>query len=60
MASKTYRALVKLEWPDYDNTDDQGRPGVVIVQPGDEFPEPPEHATILELVKHKSAEPAKG
>lgn len=58
MATQKYRALVKVEWPDYEHTDDEGRAGVVVVNPGEEFSDPPEHANIAELVKHKAVERA--
>lgn len=55
MAKKRYRANTKIEWPDYENTDKEGRPGTVVVNAGDEFSDPPEHADIDTLVKYKSA-----
>ena len=54
--SAKYRAIQKIEWPDYENADEEGRPGTVVVRPGEEFADPPEHANIAELVAHDSVE----
>jgi len=60
MAKQKYRALVVIEWPDYENTDAAGRPTTVRIEAGQEFEDPPDHTNIAELVKHKAAEKVRG
>lgn len=60
MAAKKYRALVAVEWVDYEKPDKDGIPATVRYEAGDEFSAPPEHVNIAQLLKHRAVEEIRG